>query len=92
MGISYVFLFWGGGGFPMKTWTPATQPTQWKNPRKVDVFSGGDLLEAVEKSYAERKQLPEGWVAVVFRQACEGGERWKFLEKLDEAENRWNLQ
>eukprot|EP00435_Cladocopium_sp_Y103_P031438 s345_g7.t6 len=38
----------------------------------TDLLPGGDLLEAVEKSYAERKQLPEGWVAVVFRQACEG--------------------
>lgn len=37
--------------------------------------AGGDLLEAVEKSYGEKKQLPEAWVAAVFRQACEGGAR-----------------
>ncbi|CAE6926914.1 CPK4 [Symbiodinium sp. CCMP2592] len=38
----------------------------------TDLLPGGDLLEAVEKSYAEKKQLPEAWVAAVFRQACEG--------------------
>lgn len=38
----------------------------------TDLLPGGDLLEAVEKSYGEKKQLPEAWVAAVFRQACEG--------------------
>ena len=38
----------------------------------TDLLPGGDLLEAVERSYGEKKQLPEAWVAAVFRQACEG--------------------
>lgn len=88
-----------GVGFPMKhvnprkTVSPPTHTVK-KSKKPPDVFSGGDLLEAVEKSYAERKQLPEGWVAVVFRQACEGGERVKVFDvfgfKLDDA-IRWMM-
>ena len=78
---------------PRKTVSPPTHTVK-KSKKPPDVFSGGDLLEAVEKSYAERKQLPEGWVAVVFRQACEGGERVKVFDvfgfKLDDA-IRWMM-
>lgn len=38
----------------------------------TDMLPGGDLLEAVEGAYDQRKILPEEWIRRVFLQVCEG--------------------